>query len=80
MMKEILMSLQYIVRLRTRHFNSYLKNAYLENHHSQRENHTAVPTVYSALLISRLYGHQNLQTKLNNLDFVSDRPLQTTLT
>lgn len=52
---------------------------YLENHHSQTEKHTAAPMVYSALLISGLYGHQNLQTKLNNLDFVSGRPLQTIL-
>ncbi len=69
MMKEILMSLQYIFRLLTKHFNSYLKYAFLENHLSRREKHTAAPMVYSALLISRLYVHQNLQTELNNLDF-----------
>lgn len=70
MMKEILMSSRYILfQLQTKHFNSYLKYAVLENHHPQKEKYTAAIMAYCALPASGLDVHQNPQTKPIHLYF-----------
>lgn len=64
MMKEVLMSSRYIPsKFQTKHFNSFLKYAILENTHPQREKYTAAIMAYCVLLASRLDVHQNPQTK-----------------
>lgn len=69
-MKEILMNSWYILfKLQTKHFNSFLKYAVLENHHPQREKYTAATMAYCALLAPRSDVHKNPQTKPINLYF-----------